>query len=121
MTGHKATVEKVRCPKSVKELCQTLVGDKDEGFHALRMIDMPDRDLYTPLQGHWSTLKNSSRIWSDGANVEEFGRGIYGSTSIEWPSSWSGYGKPKGLKKEFCAYLLTNHLLPRLGRPLREL
>ncbi|RZR89428.1 hypothetical protein BHM03_00017163 [Ensete ventricosum] len=42
----------IQHPKSVQELCQASLWDKGEGYHALRMIDVPDMDLGAPLQPH---------------------------------------------------------------------
>ncbi|RRT77486.1 hypothetical protein B296_00019186 [Ensete ventricosum] len=60
----------------MRELCHTPIVDKDEGYHALRMIDLPPRDPDAPMVTRWSTLKNSSKVWLDGASSVEYEWGV---------------------------------------------
>ncbi|RWW54957.1 hypothetical protein BHE74_00038431 [Ensete ventricosum] len=60
----------------MRELCHTPIVDKDEGYHALRMIDLPPRDPDAPMVTRWSMLKNSSKVWLDGASSVEYEWGV---------------------------------------------
>ncbi|RZR75319.1 hypothetical protein BHM03_00054607 [Ensete ventricosum] len=69
-------IELVQRPKSIRELCRASLRDKGEGYHALKMTNMPEVDPDTPLQPRWSGLKHSTQIWQDGTSVVEFKMGI---------------------------------------------
>ncbi|RWW71115.1 hypothetical protein BHE74_00021155 [Ensete ventricosum] len=73
--GGQAPIE-IQRPKSIRELCRASLRDKGEGYHALKMTNMPEVDPDTPLQPRWSGLKHSTQIWQDGTSVVEFKMGI---------------------------------------------
>ncbi|RWW57628.1 hypothetical protein BHE74_00035569 [Ensete ventricosum] len=59
----------------MKDLCLTSVSKGDEGYYALRMMDLPQCDLEAPLEARWSTLKQGTRVWVDGTASTEYARG----------------------------------------------
>ncbi|RWV94707.1 hypothetical protein BHE74_00020961 [Ensete ventricosum] len=71
-----ATVATTQWLKSMRKLCHTPIIDKDEGYHALRMTDLPSLDPDAPMAPHWSMLKNWSKVWLDRASLTEYERGI---------------------------------------------
>ncbi|RZS24474.1 hypothetical protein BHM03_00057546 [Ensete ventricosum] len=44
--------------------------------NTLQLIDLLVGDTDVSLRAHWITLKNSTQVWSDGANTTEFERGV---------------------------------------------
>ncbi|RZS23286.1 hypothetical protein BHM03_00056192 [Ensete ventricosum] len=65
-----------RRPKSMKELCRTTVRKNDEGYYALQMIDLPQRDPDFEMWARWPNLKSLTQVWDDTRAASEFGRGI---------------------------------------------
>ncbi|RRT64404.1 hypothetical protein B296_00020212 [Ensete ventricosum] len=47
-------------PKSIKELCKTTMRTDDEGYYALKMIDLPPQDPDSEMWDRWEALKNSA-------------------------------------------------------------
>ncbi|RRT48672.1 hypothetical protein B296_00032588 [Ensete ventricosum] len=62
--------------KLMRKLCHTPIPDKDEGYLALRMTDLPSLDPDAPMAPHWSMLKDWSKVWLDRASLTEYERGI---------------------------------------------
>ncbi|RWV92669.1 hypothetical protein BHE74_00040762 [Ensete ventricosum] len=52
-------------PKSIKELCKTTMRTDNEGYYALKMIDLPPQDPDSEMWDRWEALKNSARVWDD--------------------------------------------------------
>ncbi|RWW51615.1 hypothetical protein BHE74_00042075 [Ensete ventricosum] len=65
-----------RRPKSMKELYKTTVHKNDEGYYALQMIDLPQRDPDFEMWARWPNLKSLTQVWDDTRAASEFGRGI---------------------------------------------
>ncbi|RZR88296.1 hypothetical protein BHM03_00015839 [Ensete ventricosum] len=63
-------------PKSMKNLCETLVRKDDEGYYALYMSDLALQDPDKEMRARWESLKNSTKIWDDPRAAGEFERGL---------------------------------------------
>ncbi|RWV94018.1 hypothetical protein BHE74_00021987 [Ensete ventricosum] len=64
-SGEEPTQPAYCCPKSMKELCGTMMRKDDEGYYALKMTDLPPRDPDSEIWARWEALKNSARVWDD--------------------------------------------------------
>ncbi|RWV95090.1 hypothetical protein GW17_00042318 [Ensete ventricosum] len=62
--------------KLMKDLCLTFVTEGDDGYYALRMIDLPPCGLEAPLEARWSSLKQGTRVWVDKTTSAEYAQGV---------------------------------------------
>ncbi|RRT66721.1 hypothetical protein B296_00012274 [Ensete ventricosum] len=62
--------------KLMKDLCLTFVTEGDDGYYALRMIDLPPCDLEAPLEARWSSLKQGTRVSVDKTTSVEYAQGV---------------------------------------------